>query len=98
MRITCEFVLRGWVVVGCGVGLCPTKCVLRDFETNTYMYLFFRVKTGAAMAAPDAPKATALIPDVHEIARSLVPDNSQAMPIFHAYTRCGTVSSFHTRL
>ena len=29
--------------------------------------------------------------------RSLGPEKSQALPIFHAYTRCDTVSSFHTR-
>ena len=46
------------VVVGRGVGLHPTKCVLRDVETGAF--LFFKAKTGAAMAAPDAPKATAL--------------------------------------
>ena len=59
MRFTCEYVLRGCVVVGRGVGLRPTKCILRDVETGAF--LFFRVKTGAAMAAPDAPRATALL-------------------------------------
>ena len=34
---------------------------------------------------------------VHEIAKSLGPDKSQALPIFHAYTGCDTVSSFHTK-
>ena len=33
----------------------------------------------------------------HEIAVSLGPDMSQALPIFHAYTGCVTVSSFFTR-
>ena len=46
------------IVIGRGAGLCRTKCVLRDVETCAF--LFFREKTGAAMAAPDAPKATAL--------------------------------------
>ena len=58
MRFTCEYVLRGCVVDWRGVGLRPTKCLLRDVETDAF--LFFRAKTGAAMAAPDAPKATAL--------------------------------------
>ena len=31
------------------------------------------------------------------ISRSLGPDKSQALAIFHAYTRCDTVSSFYTR-
>ena len=34
---------------------------------------------------------------VQEIARSLGPDKSQALPIVHAYMGCDTVSSFHTR-
>ena len=34
---------------------------------------------------------------VHEIARSLGPDKSQTLPIFHDYTGCDTVSSFHTK-
>ena len=33
----------------------------------------------------------------HEIALSLGPQKSQALPIFHAYTGCDTVSSFSTR-
>ena len=33
----------------------------------------------------------------HEIAVSLGPDMSQALPMFHAYTGCDTVSSFYTR-
>lgn len=33
----------------------------------------------------------------HEIAASLGPDKSQALPMFHAYTGCDTVSSFATR-
>lgn len=33
----------------------------------------------------------------HKIAASLGPDKSQALPIFHAYTGCDTVSSFSTR-
>ena len=33
----------------------------------------------------------------HEIAVSLGPDISQALPMFHAYTGCDTVSSFYTR-
>ena len=61
-----EYVLRSCVVVVRGVGLRPTKCILRDVETGAF--LFFRPKTGAAMAAPDAPKATAL-PLVRELFR-----------------------------
>ena len=34
---------------------------------------------------------------IHEIAVSLGPQKSQALPIFHAYTGCDTVSSFSTR-
>ncbi len=33
----------------------------------------------------------------HEIALSLGPNKSQSLPIFHAFTGCDTVSSFHTR-
>ncbi len=33
----------------------------------------------------------------HEIAASLGPNKSQALPMFHAYTGCDTVSSFATR-
>ena len=33
----------------------------------------------------------------HEIAAFLGPDKSQALPMFHAYTGCDTVSSFNTR-
>ena len=33
----------------------------------------------------------------HEIAASLGPTESQALPIFHAYTGCDTVSSFNTK-
>ena len=31
----------------------------------------------------------------HEIASSFGPDKSQALPVFHAYTGCDTVSSFN---
>ena len=34
---------------------------------------------------------------VHEIARSLGPNKSIALPMFHAHTRCDTVSSFGTK-
>ena len=34
---------------------------------------------------------------VHEIARSLGPSKSIALPMFHAYTGCDTVSSFGTK-
>lgn len=34
---------------------------------------------------------------VHEIARSLGPSKSIALPMFHAYTGCDTVSSFSTK-
>lgn len=33
----------------------------------------------------------------HEIARSLGPSKSTALPVFHAYTGCDTVSSFSTK-
>ncbi|KAG0713094.1 hypothetical protein GWK47_016978 [Chionoecetes opilio] len=33
----------------------------------------------------------------HEIAAFFGPDKSQALPMFHAYTGCDTVSSFNTR-
>ena len=33
----------------------------------------------------------------HEIASSLGPDKSQALPVFHAYMGYDTVSSFNTR-
>ena len=32
---------------------------------------------------------------VHDISLSLGPDKSQALPVFHAYTGCDTVSSTH---
>ena len=34
---------------------------------------------------------------VHEIAAALGPDRSEALPMFHAYTGCDTVSSFATK-
>ena len=34
---------------------------------------------------------------VHDISLPLGPDKSQALPIFHAYTGCDTVSSFNTQ-
>ena len=34
---------------------------------------------------------------VHDISLSLCPDKSQALPMFHAYTGCDTISSFNTR-
>ena len=34
---------------------------------------------------------------VHDISLPLGPDKSQALPMFHAYTGCDTVSSFNTR-
>ncbi|KAK0150015.1 hypothetical protein N1851_009250 [Merluccius polli] len=33
----------------------------------------------------------------HEIAKSLGPDKSKALPVFHAFTGCDTVSAFATR-
>ena len=33
----------------------------------------------------------------HEIASFLGPDKSRALPVFHAYTGCDTVSLFNTR-
>ena len=33
----------------------------------------------------------------HEISASLGPDKSKALPVFHAYTGCDTVSFFNTR-
>ena len=34
---------------------------------------------------------------VHDISLPLGPDKSQALPVFHAYTGCDTVSSFNTQ-
>ena len=75
------------------------KILLRTVDTDVLVLAVAaasKLKIQELWVAFGAAKHFRYIP-AHEIAASLGPTKSQALPIFHAYTGCDTVSSFNTK-
>ena len=75
------------------------KILLRTVDTDVVvlaMAATTKLKIKELWVAFGTGKHFRYIP-AHEIAAFLGPDKSQALPMFHAYTGCDTVSSFNTR-
>ena len=75
------------------------KILLRTVDTDVVVLsvaAFAKLEIQELWIAFGTGKNFRYIP-IHEIAASLGPAKSQALPIFHAYTGCDTVSSFATK-
>ena len=75
------------------------KILLRTIDTDVVVLsvaAFAKLEIQELWIAFGTGKNFRYIP-IHEIAASLDPAKSQALPIFHAYTGCDTVSSFATK-
>ena len=75
------------------------KILLRTVDTDVVvlaMAATTKLKIKELWVAFGTGKHFRYIP-AHEIAAFLGPDKSQALPMFHAYTGCDTVSLFNTR-
>ena len=75
------------------------KFLLRTVDTNVVVLSVAaaaKLKIQELWIAFGTGKHLRYIP-AHEIAVSLAPSKSQALPFFHAFTGCDTVSAFHTK-
>lgn len=71
------------------------KILIRSVDTDVVV-LAEKLDVEEMWIAFGTAKSFRHIP-AHEIARSLGPSKSTALPVFHAYTGCDTVSSFSTK-